>query len=115
MTDAANSNRGETDSEVRPLRVRHVVDEFIARRARGKPVSRDELLQQHADLREDIAAELSQLELIDRTRETISSALANTPRTSAYRIRQKMMAATKCRFLPNALKIQTSLASSWSR
>lgn len=58
-----------SNSELRSLLIRQVVDDFLARRARGESVSRDELLEQHTDLREEIAAELSRLELIDRARQ----------------------------------------------
>ena len=66
MTDATDPDQLEPTTASTQSRVREIVDAYLRRRAAGEAVSVDSLLEEHQDLRDELAAELAKLARIDQ-------------------------------------------------
>jgi serine/threonine protein kinase len=72
-SEASESDGIASSAPIQARDVRAVLDEFLARRARGEEASADEMLSSHTQLRAEIAAELEKLAVIDRARAAAAS------------------------------------------
>ncbi len=79
MTDATNPDQVESTAASSQDRVRRIVDSYLERRAAGDDVSLDAVLDEHEDLRAELAAELAKLARIDQAWSAADSEQSTQP------------------------------------
>ena len=79
MTDQAKTDHAPHEAGTPEARARRVLDDYLARRAAGEPVSTEELLIEYSELRVLLVAELDKLALVDRARDNVNDDESTQP------------------------------------
>ncbi len=66
MNEPFQSNEKASSVESKQLRLRQIVDDYLARRAGGEAIAQEELLKNNPDFQQEIASELLKLQVIDK-------------------------------------------------
>jgi hypothetical protein len=79
MTEQAKTDHAPSEADSPATRARRVLDAYLARRAAGESVCDEDLLQENAHLRTELAAELEKLALVDRARKDVNHEESTQP------------------------------------